>query len=228
MARMSISRRIVAQGGRLPVENFNQRVLGPQWFTLSGTVTDHTATSIDLTAAAAWNGSNAARGTFSNTAQSPDAICHIESYQVVYTSNTFHAATAANKGALVSGTYLKAQIGGSLTQYDSIRGSFEIFGSNATTASTTTLNRVMGMGPIILPTPLRVDLLDDQLTLEAPAVNFGANVNLEVHDYGWLYPRTMADSIPSEDGCAPGTVTVERARQLNSSFQQQLLTSVLS
>jgi len=228
MANMSISRRIATLGGRLPIDQGAQRTVGPVWINLAAQMADATlGQSIDLTSATAFNGSKAVRSVFSNTGSAPEAIMHIEAVQWWISSSVWADASSALKAQVMESASIKAVIGGTVTEYDLLQYAHEPFGSNAvaTTAATTTLerNRYIGTGPLILPSPLRIDVQDDQLTLEVDTGSFGAVLNTSCCVYGWVYPRSYADSEAfNEGGCGPGTVTPERAAALQTRFFNQL------
>jgi len=223
--QMSISRRIAMQGGRLPVDQGSPRVVGPVWMNLAATYTPGAAASLDLTTAAAFNGSQAIRSVFSNTGSAPEAILHIEAISVYMTGAGFHDGTTAQKAQWAEQTFVKSVIGGTQTSYDSLRCIHEPYSANSTTAAATTVNRYTGSGVLLLPTPLRVDVQDDQLTFEVPNnVAFAGAFNFSVCLYGWAFPRTYfdGDDLSEGTGCGPGTVGVARAAKLQERFYNQL------
>jgi len=226
MSQMSISRRIATAGGRLPVDQGAQRTVGPVWINLAAQLANNTLNqSIDLTSATAFNGSKAVRSVFSNTGSAPEAIMHIEAVQWWISSAVWSSATPTLKAQVMESASVKAVIGGTVTEYDLLQSTHEPFGSYAldNQAAAAERARYLGSGPLILPTPLRVDVQDDQFSLEVDTGNFGAVINTSLCVYGWVYPRTAFDAEAfNEGGCGPGTVTPERAAQLQTRFFSQL------
>lgn len=223
-ANMPVSQYIATLGGRLPVANANQRMVGPTWINLAVQVANNTANQeISLTTAAAFNQSRAARSVFSSTTSVPEARLHMEGFQVYLTDENIQQSSNANINDFLAGSYLKAVIGGTQYQFDCLRATFDPRTAYATTVAATTLGRTITNGPSVLSSPIRIDLQDDEFSFCLdPAINFGAAANIIVCVYGWLYPRNMVDADFSEGACPTGSVTPARFRQLNTSFQAQL------
>lgn len=223
-ANMPVSQYIATLGGRLPVANANQRMVGPTWINLACTVANNTANQeISLTTAAAFNQSRAARAVFSSTTSVPEARLHLESFQIYLTDENIQQSSNANINDFLTGSYLKVVVGGTQYQYDCLNAVHDPRTAYATTVAATTLGRTITAGPQILPSPIRIDLQDDEFSFCLdPAINFGAAANIVVQCYGFLYPRNMVDADFSEGACPTGSVTPARFRQLNTSFQSQL------
>ena len=223
-ANMPVSQYIATLGGRLPVANANQRMVGPTWINLSCTLQNNQANQeVSLTTAAAFNQSRAARAVFSSTTSVPEARLHLEAFSVYLTDENIQQSSNANINAFLTGTYLKAVIGGTQYQYDCMRAVHDPRTAYATTVAATTLGRTITNGPHVLASPIRIDLQDDEFSFCLdPAINFGANQTIVVSCYGFLYPRNMVDADFSEGACPTGSVTPARFRQLNTSFQAQL------
>ncbi len=218
MSNTSISRRIALTGGRLPLDEGmgNSRMVGPTYINLAAQMAAGATQSVDLTSAAAFNGSKAIRSVWSNTSSTPEIILHVEAVQWWISSQVFATASAALKAQVVESASIRFNVGGTVSEFDLLQCTHDSFGSFDNQAAPAA--RYLGSGPLVLPNVIRLDATNDEMSLEVTTGAFAAPVNSTVAIYGWAYNRNAYDEAFSDSGCAAGTVSPERFSQLTQRF----------